>query len=191
MRSTRHTALYTANSPPEPDSPSERAWSGQERREHGERSHPDGEHDAGADGGRVQPARRRSVVPTSVDRRERRRRDPTWARSVDTRAAATANSPARANALRNPDVAEHRLADDRTDADAAVHGDGEVRRGLGPTVGGLRSAMSVIAATNSAASPAPVSPRSTSRTGSESTKPYAEPAAAARAAPPIITARRP
>ena len=54
---------------------------------------------------------------------------------VDTRAAAMANRPARTKALRNPDVLEHRLADDRTDADAAVHGDREVRRRLGPTIG--------------------------------------------------------
>ena len=49
---------------------------------------------------------------------------------VDTSAAATANNPARANALRNPEVLEHRLADDRAEADTAVHGDGEVRRRL-------------------------------------------------------------
>ena len=54
---------------------------------------------------------------------------------VDTSAAATANNPPSGERAAKPRGAEHRLADDRAEADTAVHGDGEVRRRLGASIG--------------------------------------------------------
>ena len=190
MRSTRHTALYTANRPPDPDSPSERAWSGRNAREHGEGGHPDGEDDSGADGVRMQPARRRtacSIRGATIAGANASRRGTV----VDTSAAPTANSPARANALRKPDVLSITSPTIGPMPMPAVHGDREVRRGLRSAVGRAEVGDQRHRGDEQGGLARAGEPAQHEKSGSESTKPYAVPAPAARAAPPIITARRP
>ncbi len=90
---------------------------------------------------------------------------------VATTAAAPANSPASPNAVRNPElwrIASPTIGPMPSPAYTATekYDAASARRSAG-----LRSEINVIAATNSAASPAPVSPRRARRTGSESANP--------------------
>ena len=109
----------------------------EERREHGERGHPDGEDDARADGVRVQPAPRPVGVASRSSRSTSRAASNATRRGtvVDTSGGGDGEQPGEGERAAEPGRAEHRLADDRTDAEPAVHGDGEVRRRLGPAVG--------------------------------------------------------
>ena len=74
---------------------------------------------------------------------------------------------------------------------AGVQRDEEVARRLGMPVAGAEVGDERGRGDEQRGPPMPVSPRSTSSTGIESTNPYSDPLIAASVAPPAITVRRP